>query len=74
MIASIQKVQEKLEWQTATASLLQEYKDQLLMSGGLKAPHSGDEGHALAATGGSSLHVAVNGNYRTKTERRGCFE
>ena len=34
VISSLQTIQEKLDWQTATASLLQEYEDQLLRPGG----------------------------------------
>ena len=51
-IASLQTLQEKRDWETATAMWLQEHDDQLLRSGTTgKLNESGDSASALAASG-----------------------
>ena len=43
VLAALQTIQEKLDWETVTASLLQEYEEQLLRSGSSKGKKTTDE-------------------------------
>lgn len=51
VFSSLQKIQEKLDWETTTASLLREYDENLLWSKNSKVPEATDQGQALAANG-----------------------
>lgn len=80
-LSSLQTVQENLDWETATAMLLQEYDEQLLRSGGPSRTQR-DEDHTRALYvnrwngGGRKRHPHHwKKNFRSaKSERRRCYE
>lgn len=74
VIASLTTIQDKLEWETATASLLQEYEYQLLRAGGPKERKSSDEGRALAASSGGRHYRSQRNQRLKKTEKLSCYE
>ena len=72
LIASMQAVQESLDWETATVNLIQEYEDHTLRSGANKKPKTVDPVQALVATGGKRSSQKYI-RYSPKPEKRRCF-
>ena len=73
-IASLQSMQENLDWETATAVLLQEYNDQLLRDGGAsKTPKVAEEAKALTVSGIGCGQTHWKKKPRPRQETHRCF-
>lgn len=77
VLSALQTRDTELDWETVTSTLLQEYEDQLQISGSLKAPKAADAGRALAADGRRRKNFGGRNN-RGKgkgswVEKRRCF-
>ena len=73
-IASLQSMQESFDWETATAVLLQEYNDQLLIDrGASKTPKVAEEASALTASGSGCFQTQWKNKPCPRQETRRCF-
>lgn len=73
VLASHQSRQEKLDWETTTSILLQEYDDQLQRTGSSRKLKSMAPGHALAASGSRNKFGRSKYRHKSGLEKRRFF-
>lgn len=76
VIASLQTRRDKLDWESVTATLIQEYDDHSSSAGGkdgLKLAEASDPEQALAAGGRRTRNYKGSYENRSSDENRRCF-